>query len=665
MRLLAATLLMVSAPGLADAQAWDVYPDTWGAVDALGRALPDSEAVGPPRSDRYVGMFYFLWLDQHTHTGPWDITKIREANPENPAWGPLHHFHHWGEPERGYYRSDDPWVMRKHIQELADAGVDVLIFDGTNGFPYTDIYNLLFDTMADMRASGNVTPQVAFLANASAAQSVYDDLYAPGNHSDLWFRWEGKPLLMVTSGSIGDLSATLRNFFTVKKTWGLQRLDENDEWSFLQHYPQDVGHSSAAPSENEFMSVSIAQQETYMSYPTAHGRSYHGGAEPPEHLRDDSGQNFAEQWERALSFDPRFIFVTGWNEWVAQRFEDDQGNSRFVDAYSKEFSRDIEPMKDGFSDTYYYQLVSFVRRHKGVRALESASAPGTMSVDGSFADWAGVTPEYRDTRGDTVHRNHPMWGGASNYVNTTGRNDILYSKTAVDAQNVYFHVRCAASLTAPFESNWMLLYIDADNNLATGWEGYDLLVNGRVTNTARTSLQQFSASGARSDLALVDYRVNGSALELAIPREYFESVSEFRFKWADNPDSVTDLAAFSTSGDSAPNRRAFYRVLAEAPPQDRFHAADLDEDRVIDTTELLGIIGLYHAGAYHCAGDGFAAGAGDTACAPHHSDYAPQDWRIGLSELLRLVQFVNAGAYHDCQEQQPATEDGFCGGVAG
>ncbi len=29
----------------------------------------------------------------------------------------------------------------------------------------------------------------------------------------------------------------------------------------------------------------------------------------------------AEQMERALREDPRFIFVTGWNEWTASRFE--------------------------------------------------------------------------------------------------------------------------------------------------------------------------------------------------------------------------------------------------------------------------------------------------------------------------------------------------------
>ena len=32
-------------------------------------------------------------------------------------------------PELGYYISTDPFVIRKHASMLADAGVDVVIFD--------------------------------------------------------------------------------------------------------------------------------------------------------------------------------------------------------------------------------------------------------------------------------------------------------------------------------------------------------------------------------------------------------------------------------------------------------------------------------------------------------------------------------------------------------
>jgi hypothetical protein len=57
-------------------------------------------------------------------------------------------------------------------------------------------------------------------------------------------------------------------------------------------------------------------------------------------------------------------------------------------------------------------------------------------------------------------------------------------------------------------------------------------------------------------------------------------------------------------------------------------------------------------------------GPGNTACAPHASDYNPQDWLIALSELLRIIQFFNSGGYHACPAAIPPTEDGYCPGPA-
>ena len=43
---------------------------------------------------RQVGLFYFLWLGEHGRKGPWDVTKILEADPDagqkpdSPLWGP-------------------------------------------------------------------------------------------------------------------------------------------------------------------------------------------------------------------------------------------------------------------------------------------------------------------------------------------------------------------------------------------------------------------------------------------------------------------------------------------------------------------------------------------------------------------------------------------------
>lgn len=97
-----------------------------------------------------------------------------------------------------------------------------------------------------------------------------------------------------------------------------------------------------------------------------------------------------------------------------------------------------------------------------------------------------------------------------------------------------------------------------------------------------------------------------------------------------------------------------------------FHSADWTRDYEIGLNELLRMIQLFNAGAYHCAipavstDDGYALGfnVARQQCRPHSGDYAPQNWRINLTEMLRVVQFYNAGGLYACLEG----EDGFCAG---
>ncbi len=71
---------------------------------------------------------------------PINVDQIVSHYPEaindynHPQWTPsdFYRYHHWSEPLFGYYVSTDRWVLRKHAEMLADAGVDVVFFDCTN-----------------------------------------------------------------------------------------------------------------------------------------------------------------------------------------------------------------------------------------------------------------------------------------------------------------------------------------------------------------------------------------------------------------------------------------------------------------------------------------------------------------------------------------------------
>lgn len=704
--------------------ALDTMSDTWVATDGLGRTLPTYGEVGGPREDRFVGVFYFLWLGQHTTTGPYDISKILTADPsalqnhDDPAWGPIGHHHHWGEPYFGYYLSDDAWVIRKHATMLADAGVDTVIFDVTNGFTYASVYHVLLDTFAAVRAAGSTTPQVAFLTPFGSPHQVvmdlYADLYRPGTHQDLWFRWKDKPLILADPARIGsamltregsdpaqlapghtqgqtftadqpiaaaggriptwattDAAMTLtlyaggpggarvasRRFAAVPDngqmmlrldspappgTYYLEQSDPSgtigwwtdpadvyaggqaytdgvpvtgdrslyvvrasgavgevldfftfrapqpsyfvgpsgpDQWGWLEVAPQHVFRDAAGAAEQ--MTVGVAQNAVdgrlgSMSEPHALGRSYHAGTLPADDSHTPEGLNVQEQWDRALAVDPEFVFVTGWNEWTASRFDTFNGVRApvmFVDEFDWEHSRDIEPLRGGaaggfpagnhYQDAYYYQLVANIRRFKGVRPLPRPSAPRTIRIDGDFAEWRDVGPEFRDHVGDTEHRDHPGWGAAGRYVDTTGRNDIIAAKVARDSGHLYFHVRTRDPITPWTDHNWMLLFLDVTGDPDTGWEGFDFVVNRQVRDGQRTSLEAGRGGWSWRQVAEIRYATRGCELELAIPRGLIgadpDTPLRLDFKWIDNMQQDGDVLDTLVSGDAAPSGRFRYR----------------------------------------------------------------------------------------------------------
>lgn len=211
--ILAFSCLLLSAANAAHAKdpcCRDLYSDTWVATDAIGRSMPDFAAVGPVKKDhrRVVGIFYITWHSDRLATlkSPYasDVTKILAADPtarldaKNPRW--TGRSYHWGEPELGYFLSKDEYVIRKDMSMLADAGVDVLVMDVTNAVRYWDEWDTLFPVMEKMKAEGNRVPQFCFWAFngpvITVVQDLYDRIYKPGKYKDLWFTWDGKPLLL-------------------------------------------------------------------------------------------------------------------------------------------------------------------------------------------------------------------------------------------------------------------------------------------------------------------------------------------------------------------------------------------------------------------------------------------------------------------------------------
>ena len=516
----------------------DLRTDTWTATDALGRTVPGFADVGPPRPGKTVGIFYFLWLGQSGDLGPFDVSKILAqdpsalANPASPLWGPMYSPHHWGESIFGYYVSEDESVLRKHAQMLSNAGVDAVFFDVTNQVTYPKSWKALCRVFDQVKREGNRAPQIAFLCPFGEPRKVvrelWDDLYSKNLYPDLWFRWEGKPLILADPTvpidaverrpGIKTTDALLH--FPQAPARLLRWADRAEQWSWLEVYPQHAFYMREGVPEQ--VSVGVAENAVdgklgVLSNPRSYGRSFHDGREPGRTARMGRGRTSPSNGNARLEIDPPLVWVTGWNEWIAGRFDSTfplagSGPVTFCDEFNQEYSRDIEPMKGGHGDNYYYQLVASIRRYKGVRPIASVESR-PIQVDGRFDDWTAVQPEFRDTIGDPVHRDHAGWGKQLHYRNTTGRNDIVAAKLSFDRANACFYTRTRENLTPETDANWMLLFIDADHNPRTGWLGYDFVVNRRARGRARRRSRRTSAasmSGVSSGEVAIRQRIEGA-----------------------------------------------------------------------------------------------------------------------------------------------------------
>lgn len=568
-----------------------VKSDGWSATDALGRKVREYKDAGDKKKDKYVAIFYWTWhqgVDDTTYSVK-NISEIVREYPEamysydHPAWGSKKPgFFYWEQPLFGYYRTTDTWVLRKHAELLADAGVDAVFFDCTNGsFTWKESYEALMATWEQARKDGVNVPKIAFMLpfaplpnSLVSLRQLYHDIYQPGRYKDLWFMWKGKPCIMAYPDNLSadKTDQEIADFFTFRPGQPdyVDGPKRNDQWSWLEMYPQH-GYIPTPEGGFEQVSVGVAQNANPLSkghcsafnLPNAYGRNFtvSKGFDP----RVDGylyGWNFQEQWDRVHELEPELVFVTGWNEYIAGMWQPKDGWTgepfSFVDQYNWNCSRDIEPNKGwgDKGDVYYMQLVDNIRKFKGISKPEPASAPKTIKL-GEKGSWEDVQPYYSTYKGNTKPRD---CAGRYNtyYKNTTGRNDIVGAKVTHDDKYIYFYVETADKLTSSKDPNWMMLFIDTDRDKKTGWNGYDYVIN-RTSPDGKNVVIEKSREGKWiwDTVGKGKFVVRGNVLEIAVEKNLFglNPTIDIEFKWSDNMQDEGNIMDFYVNGDVAPGGR--------------------------------------------------------------------------------------------------------------
>ncbi|MBQ7302461.1 MAG: hypothetical protein IJW89_02625 [Clostridia bacterium] len=448
-------------------------------IDALGRATPLPTQTDTQKPNRLTGVFYFLWMENEKNIPVYDISKITAADPEagykpdSDVWGKYSEAHYWGEPFYGYYWQGDEWVVRKHMKLLIGAGVDFLFFDTTNAVIYAHKAKQVMRILQEYHDDGFRVPQVMFYTNTRSGdtvQEIYDTVYKPQYCPDIWFCLDGKPVIIAVEE---ECSAETRAFFNIKKSQWPNEPDKQGGWPWMDFTrPQRVFDDiNGNPS---IINVSVAQhpQERFgdqVLYGETRncGRAYHNGQNDPDENAYLWGYNFAEQFDRALETAPPIVLITGWNEWIAGRWQGPPERPiMFVDCANCEYSRDLEMMRGGYFDNYYMQLVSYVRQYKGVAGC-APTAVGEQTTFANFTD--GDIP--RDAKG---------WVGR--YENHTQRNAITALSVSHTDTAVTFTVKTKSPIVLSEVGSFMNIFISKGEAA-----GFDFVINAHPDFAAKTT----------------------------------------------------------------------------------------------------------------------------------------------------------------------------------
>ena len=571
--------------------------------DEHGRTVP---AAGREKTDKQVGIFYHLWLGNHPAPENYNMTEIRETYGDDMLYhtddkdvSPANCFYWWDRPMYGYYSNDDEWVIRRHMELLTDAGVDFLVFDATNTLIYTQTALRIMAVISELRESGWNAPQVVFYTHShsiATMRNLYREIYGLGLYPESWYRVDGKPMIIGYTNAALDTERTRwecgpncfycpmpltdeeLNFFHYREpVWpydatkyaqlGWPYEVPADGWPYVDWvYPQrtygDMLVASTTSHPGVPMSNSIAIPGLYYAN---WGRGYDvktGQNKPEDVLR---GTFFESQWETVHAVDPRYVFITGWNEWIAIKAPFPNNLYTFCDCASLEFSRDIEPMKGGYEDAFYIQMMSHIRRFK----YETDDTPPatltrkTIDVEGMPRQWDDVETVYRRVGADNGARDGLDATRKQHYVRAPYRNNILSVRVSADDDNLYFCIETAEPIKiVEDDAAFMNLFIGrgAVPEAGKGWAGYEFAVNRSRKNGA-AAIEALNADFGGVTLAeTATYTVQGSTMQMQIPRRVIGLADGgcFYFKVADNVAEPADIMDYYDTGCTLPMGRLSY-----------------------------------------------------------------------------------------------------------
>lgn len=400
------------------------------SVSCTGFILESLSKGVPSRTLPRVGMFYATWHAYAFHSqqtvkqnGGSLITiedlirsnhrlKINDILEKYHANSQLFYYH--TEPLSGIYCiyrkrpgesghvPDCPNItstLTRHARQITEAGVDFILVDLTNigkmnaqadTLEYRPL-EVLCEEWKKLREQGIVTPDIAAWLPLSPGdnswRTAFTNVYMNSSYDDLILRHNGRKVIHAVAShdlDSGYVSQLESHGITVVRNWAnlpTTKYSQGGYWRMMSPCMGPHGQYSTSVVDADCSPVMSRNSPLGSMFPVA--RSFQTGyaSVPWQAAGALSGLTFKKQMKAALAARPDYLFISGWNELIAQPqatpFEKrvntywsmglqntathpsgyfgNHLNPLWVDVYGEEFHRDLEPTT--YSGEKYYQLL--------------------------------------------------------------------------------------------------------------------------------------------------------------------------------------------------------------------------------------------------------------------------------------------------------------------
>ncbi|MHB1462913.1 MAG: glycoside hydrolase family 71/99 protein [Armatimonadota bacterium] len=264
-------------------------------------------------------------------------------------------------PLVGFYQTADENVLRQHIIWMIEAGTDIIQCDMSNNIWDAKTWdersgmsdNLIFvnglmmETLAKMRDEGIDVPKFIALSGVNNTPNALTVINGQLNHlyqsyinnprfSDLWYRYEGKPLIVIL-----DPPSFLKD--KLDKTdprWTIKPCNVHMEKFSWQ---RDIGYWSWMDTDATLVRNSKGEAEQITA---SVGCFTEKGWKDPLTRGRRGGATLVEDWALVMKDRPRFVNIHQFQEFAGQIEGEGSGGNpdMYVDSYSVDLSDDLEPV---------------------------------------------------------------------------------------------------------------------------------------------------------------------------------------------------------------------------------------------------------------------------------------------------------------------------------